>query len=152
MRLINHATTGALIGLSLTPLAAVPIAFTSHFLLDAVPHYGPRYGDAAVSTKLFTGGLLIDMVACVALVLILIVSQPWQWLVACLCSFVATLPDVGWLPGYLRAQSKKGSFTPEGQGRVLRFAKRIQWFEKPIGVLVEVAWFVATVLLLLLFL
>lgn len=37
----NHATTGALIAAAVgNPFVAVPLAFASHFIMDAVPHFG----------------------------------------------------------------------------------------------------------------
>jgi hypothetical protein len=43
MHSINHAALGAVIGLvTKDPLIAIPAAFASHFVLDALPHYGIR--------------------------------------------------------------------------------------------------------------
>ncbi len=37
----NHAVTGALIaGAVGNPFLAIPLAFASHFVLDAIPHFG----------------------------------------------------------------------------------------------------------------
>jgi len=41
MTATNHALTGAAIGLLVgEPLIAVPAAIASHFICDALPHYG----------------------------------------------------------------------------------------------------------------
>ena len=41
MTATNHALSGALIGLAvMQPILALPLAFVSHFMLDAVPHFG----------------------------------------------------------------------------------------------------------------
>ena len=36
----NHVAAGALIGAVINPWLAAPAAVTSHFVLDAMPHYG----------------------------------------------------------------------------------------------------------------
>jgi len=36
----NHAASGGLIGALLPLPLAIPVALTSHFILDAFPHYG----------------------------------------------------------------------------------------------------------------
>src|SRR5438270_5495542 len=42
MTATNHAITGAAIALAVKkPELAIPLAFISHFALDAIPHYNP---------------------------------------------------------------------------------------------------------------
>jgi hypothetical protein len=40
MTLTNHLLTGAAIAKLLPSPVAIPIAFASHFVLDALPHFG----------------------------------------------------------------------------------------------------------------
>lgn len=141
---INHATTGALIGLSVTnPLLAIPAAVLSHFALDALPHYGSEKS-GFIGTKKFSVMLGVDALLCVLLVVFLALTQPHYWLLGVVCAFMAAAPDFLWLPKYLAARSGK-THTPT---RFDIFAARIQWFQRPIGAVVEVAWFVAAIALL----
>jgi len=140
MRAINHALTGAIIGLSLpSPLLALPLALASHFVCDAIPHYGG--GKSTVSSKYFTIGLVVDALLCILLVLLLGFSQPAHWLLASSCAFLATAPDLLWIPGYIRVRNKKPFNL--GKNWLMRFVSTIQWFERPIGAAVEFAWFIA---------
>ena len=153
MRAINHALTGALIGLSvLAPWVAVPVALASHFVCDAIPHYGAKASDeSTIASKSFAIGLFADAALCGLLVLLLILTRPEQWLSSAVCAFIATAPDLLWIPGYMRARSGQ-AFRASKQNVYTVFAKSIQWFERPIGAVVELAWFVAASVLLTAFL
>ena len=135
MRAINHALTGAVIGLSVgNPIVAVPIALLSHFICDAIPHFG--MGEASIKTKTFRNILVTDALLCVGLVSFLAIAQPAYWLLAAICAFVAVSPDLLWLPLYKHAKQGK-TYVRKG---FYKFAADIQWFERPIGSVVEVAW------------
>ena len=139
MRAINHALTGAVIGLSIsTPYAAVPLAFVSHFALDALPHYGEENAD--LTTTGFKLSLIADALLCFVLVLLLVVAKPENWLVAAVCAFVATAPDFASIRRYVWAQKGKKL---EPQNWFTRFARNIQWGERTWGWIVEAAWFLA---------
>lgn len=149
----NHALTGSLIGLAMQrPLLALPIALGSHFICDAIPHYGSRRAnDSYLQTNRFNVLLILDALLCVGLVAVLAVSSPAGWLLAAVCAFVATVPDFAWLPGYVRVQHGR-AFVAARRNWFMNFAARIQWFEKPIGGLVEVFWAIGVSLLLLAYL
>jgi hypothetical protein len=151
MLAINHALTGALIGLTVAnPLIAIPIAIASHFICDAFPHYGKEDDiDGFLRTRRFALMLLIDALLCGVLVLILSISAPANWTIAALCAFAAAAPDFAWLPGYLRL--KKGN-TREKKFWFSTFASGIQWFQRPIGGVVEAAWFIGAAILLMAYL
>lgn len=138
MTATNHALTGATIGLLVgNPLIALPLALLSHFVLDALPHFGikdPLRSDLPVFTKM----LMIDAALCVGIVLALATAQPHNWLLASLSAFVATAPDLMWLKGYLRARRQQ--LVQPLRSPVMRFHAAIQWFERPIGAVVEVVW------------
>lgn len=142
MRAINHALTGATIGLIVAnPVAALGAALASHFVLDAIPHHGSK--PSSQTSRWFAVGLLVDAILCVLLVLFLAnnlyaVNNP-EWLIVSVCAFVATAPDLLWIPMYIRALRGQPEPTPN---RFMRFAKRLQWFERPIGAVVEIMWFI----------
>ncbi|HEY1064227.1 MAG TPA: hypothetical protein VGE30_02920 [Candidatus Saccharimonadales bacterium] len=152
MRAINHALTGAVIGLAVpVPALALPAALLSHYVCDAIPHHGPAKPSAKhLKSKRFAQVLFIDALACVLLVLLLAVNRPANWVLAGVCAFIATLPDVAWLPKWLNARHRRPA--PAALHWHNRFAARIQWFERPIGGVVEVVWFAAFVSVLITYL
>lgn len=146
MRAINHALTGALIGLTLDqPAIAMPVAFVSHFICDAIPHHGAKGNDAHIlKSAWFKYSLFIDAALCGLVVLVLAISKPQHWITAAICAFLAASPDFASFNKFQRVRHDQ-SFKPS---LFTRFAKRIQWFERPIGGGVEAAWLVAGVYLL----
>ena len=149
MTAINHALTGALIGLVVgQPAVAIPAALVSHFVCDALPHYDSEPKGARVGQPYFRRYLLTEAVLCLLLVIILVSVRPVHWQLAVACAFVAASPDLFWINRY-RAISQHRAWKPNA---FLRFTDRIQWFAQPIGGVVEVAWFVGAVILLVPFL
>jgi len=146
MRAINHALTGAVIGLTVSnPVVAIPLAFVSHFVCDAIPHYGSgNSSSVALASRRFAVFLVVDALLCLSLVVVLGAAQPFNWLLAAVCAFTAALPDFAFLPGYLRVK-QGGVLLTDRASFFVRFAKNIQWFERPIGAAVETVWFVAGV-------
>ncbi len=136
MRAINHSLTGALIGLSVVnPLIAIPVAFFSHYLLDVIPHFSKEKIDS-LEFDIF---LIIDALLCFILVIFLIINRPLSWQLAIACAFIAASPDFLSINHYLKEKRNK----PWKAGLYSRFASKIQWFEKPIGIVVEIVWLLA---------
>ncbi|HEY5442582.1 MAG TPA: hypothetical protein VIJ68_03525 [Candidatus Saccharimonadales bacterium] len=150
MRAINHALTGALIGLSIgQPVVALPVALASHFVCDVIPHYGANLSRAdEMKSKFFQRLLLPDALLCLALVVVLAVRHPVHWEVAAICAFLAASPDLASIGQFRRVNNHK-TLQP---GAYVRFANGIQWFERPIGAVVEAAWLIGAIILLLPFL
>jgi hypothetical protein len=144
--MINHALTGAVIGLAIgKPAVAVPLALASHFICDIIPHYDLQQPDRQkLKSRFFQNLLVIDILLCLSLVTILAVFQPLNWFLAAVCAFIAAAPDLAFLKIYLQGRRDQ----PITQGRIVIFTRRIQWFQRPIGWMVEVVWFVGAVLLL----
>lgn len=143
MTATNHALTGAAIGLLIgEPLIALPVAVASHFICDALPHYG-RVGEMSVvlGGKKFRNYLIIDALLCFVLVVILAIIQPHNWLLAAFCAFLATAPDFGWINKFRKARQNK-KWQPN---LFTKFAGNIQWFQRPIGWVAEIGWAVATI-------
>ncbi|HET7059966.1 MAG TPA: hypothetical protein VFH99_01450 [Candidatus Saccharimonadales bacterium] len=150
MTAINHALTGAVIGLVVgEPLIAIPAALVSHFVCDALPHFGSNLPPMTyLKTKNFRHYIVSDASLCILLVICLAILQPQHWLLASVCAFVATSPDLLWINKYLKMRRGK-----KWKRNVYeKFAGNIQWFEKPIGAVVEVTWFAAAITLLIPFL
>jgi hypothetical protein len=147
----NHALTGAGIALIIgNPLIAIPLAFLSHFFCDALPHFDhspstPK--EKWMRSKKFKRLLITDASLCVLLVLFLAIHHPTNWLLASVCAFLATSPDLAWYQGYRAVKSGK-QWKPKP---IYKFAVVIQWFAKPIGAVVEIAWFIAGITVLSLY-
>lgn len=147
MTATNHALTGALIGLVVgQPVIAIPVAFLSHFVCDAIPHYGQTTEN--VWSKIFKVYLLIDALLCVGLVGALTYRHPVHWLLASICAFLATSPDLYWIPRFTFGLRNHKPMKRDRIGKLLG-SEGIQWFQRPIGAVVEVAWAVGAIVLLL---
>lgn len=150
MTATNHALTGALIGLIVgEPLLAVPLAVVSHFVCDTLPHYGSAEpSEKVLKTNRFRNYLIVEAVLCFILVVVLALARPEHWLLAAVCAFAAASPDFLWIPRYLTTRSGR-KWRPN---LFSRFAVRIQWFQRPSGAVVEAAWFIGCIVLLVPFL
>lgn len=138
----NHALTGALIGLSVSnPWLAIPLAFASHFVLDAVPHYdvpGETHEARIASKKFFVIQIVGGAILCFLLVLALAITQPHNWFLAAFCAFVAASPDILSAPRFLsvRASGKD----PRESNWFWRFHSHIQWKTGPKLYVVELLY------------
>lgn len=146
MTATNHALTGAIIGLATgNPWLAIPVAFASHYVLDALPHYASAMPvDEFLRTRFFAILLILDAALCFGLVAALYVIHPEHWLLAAFCAFIATSPDMFWINQYVKTRAHK----PWQPGLLSRFASRIQWFQRPIGAFVELVWFIGALTIL----
>jgi len=150
MTAVNHALTGTAIGLLIgQPLLAVPLAVGSHYVCDALPHFGTGLPDKVVlKTNKFRNYLILEAGLCFALVVCLATFRPQHWLLAAICAFAAAGPDFMSINRYLTI---RGGHRWQSSWYT-RFATGIQWFERPIGAVVEAAWFVAMAAIIIPFL
>jgi hypothetical protein len=151
----NHALTGTAIGLIVgEPLLALPLSLLSHYICDALPHFAfttttdNSKKDRLMRSRLFRNYLIAEASLCLLIVAGLVMLQPSHWLLAAVCAFVAASPDLLSSRRYFTIVSKK-KWKP---GLYTRFAHKIQWFERPIGAVVEAAWLIAVIIILLPFL
>ncbi|MDB5170871.1 MAG: hypothetical protein JWO35_565 [Candidatus Saccharibacteria bacterium] len=146
MTAINHALTGAVIGLVVgQPLLALPMAVVSHYVCDALPHFGLRMSNKLkLKTNGFRNYLIVEAALCFLLVVMLAVLHPANWLLAAECAFLAAAPDFLSINRYLTTRAGK-HWKP---GLYSKFAGGIQWFERPIGAVVEVAWLIAAIIVM----
>lgn len=121
----NHIFTGAIIALVVKqPQIALPLAFVSHFVLDALPHYGydgHGYG-AAFKQRLTFVVESINIVGVPLLIYTLRGQSVWVWLAAIL----AISPDFMWVYRYFWFERK--GLNPPG-GPLTRFHHWVQWCE-----------------------
>ena len=148
MTATNHALTGALIGLIIgNPYIVVPVAILSHFICDALPHFGTIQDPAGKNW--FKRLLVLDASLCIVIVIVLAYNHPRHWLIAAISAFLATSPDLMWINKFRRSQA--GIKRVDRPPLLLRIHASVQWFEKPIGAIFEVAWAIMTIILLKLF-
>jgi len=148
MTATNHALTGATIGILIgKPLIALPVALASHFICDALPHFGftgEKLKQTVMRGDNFRNYLIAEAMICCLIVLAIVVFQPAHWLLAAISAFVAAAPDLLSFRRYRATRLGKA-----WRGNIYsRFAHGIQWFERPIGAVVEIAWLVAALLIL----
>lgn len=143
MTATNHALTGAMVATVIKqPFLALPLAFISHFICDALPHFGIdfKFGSRAMYTWLTVDGL-----AALAAALFLVLLGVNQPVFLALAGFVAMSPDLAWL--YYGINGKLGQ--PAQMDPVSRFHATIQWCSNVPGILVEFVWAVAMLAIIL---
>jgi hypothetical protein len=149
MTATNHALTGAVIGLAVgQPLIALPVAFLSHFVCDALPHYASADPpEKVLKTGRFRDYLIVEATLCALIVLILAITRPDNWLLASFCAFLAASPDFFWINRYMKTRAGL-TWRPN---LFSRLALGIQWFAKPIGAAFEAAWAAAAIIIIAMF-
>jgi ABC-type dipeptide/oligopeptide/nickel transport system permease component len=147
MTATNHALTGSIIAAAVpNPVIGLPLALLSHFVLDALPHFG-AHTVANPKTKEFRAILITDSIMTAVLLLFVAFASyrmGMNWFVVFMGGFLAWLPDVMWYKHYqsdLRGEPKQWD-------RLRTFHKKIQQWEVSWGWAVEIVWFVAGVLVL----
>lgn len=140
----NHVLTGATIAVAAQdPWVVVPAALASHFVLDAIPHFGVYSHDAKLRNQslLFRYVVLMDVLITAALLIFLplVLSPFMHWWVVLLGMVFAFLPDAVWVKSYIRDEVKDRYQVAKHWVTIMH--KRIQLFEKPIGIVVELVWF-----------
>jgi hypothetical protein len=138
MTAVNHIVTGAVLAAAVPqPAIVLPIAFFSHFVLDATPHYGNDDHNSRQFMKVLT----FDIVLSVAFILSLLFLRPDNWLLIAGAGMLAASPDLVWLRPFIAEITGKGWYWT----RLSRFLKWIQWSERPRGIWVEIVWLLAFV-------
>lgn len=150
MTATNHALTGAIIGLTVgNPLAAIPAAFVSHFVLDSIPHFGfkgVKTDEELLGQRWFKALLITEATLCFMLVLVLAITQTKYWLVAAVSAFVATSPDLYSIPRFLKVNGLSNK--PVDMNWFRRFHDGIQT-EKVWGAVIEAVWLVGALYILI---
>lgn len=136
----NHVITGAVIAVAIKqPAAALPLAFLSHFVLDFIPHFG--YKGHRGFTEVFKHRLSFVVIAFDALMVAWLVGSFRQYgLIAYLGGLAAIAPDFIWLYRYYGFE-RHGKKPPVN--KFANWHNQIQWCERPWGLMIEIAWFVA---------
>jgi hypothetical protein len=134
----NHMLTGTAIALAVKqPLLAAPLAFVSHFVLDAIPH-APPYNFEYGNTR-FSKAMVADATAGIALTIAVMIMVPHLAPVVAVGAFFAILPDLTW--AYFYGLNRRNSW-------FYKLHTVIQWFERPPGIIVEACYFVLITLVI----
>lgn len=145
MRATNHALTGAIIGLTVqNPWVALPAAFLSHFVCDLIPHHDDPSIPMGSKTEIRL--LILDAFGAVIVASYLFALRPEHWFVACWAAFLATSPDLMWIPRFIQRVRTGKDIEPRNW--LEKFHARIQRWASPRGAYVEAVWAIAAVILL----
>lgn len=123
------------------PELAIPLAFLSHFVQDAIPHwdYGTGGPDGDLFSKRFNTFLIGDFIfSLILMVLIGLAFPEYTWLIWA-CMAVAASPDLMW--GYYYLYKQKLKVQKAKLNWLARFHYLIEWSESLPGAIVEVIWF-----------
>lgn len=134
---LNHTATGAVIALVVRqPALALPLALASHFVLDALPHFGVDHADKAQQTLLRK---VVTYDAFATILLLLTVYLATRSLFVVVCMLITLVPDSIWFIkyGYDRQRGRAFSLPNDVFSR---FHKRIQWGERPWAWRLELVW------------
>jgi hypothetical protein len=142
----NHVYAGAAIAMAVKqPALALPLAFLSHFVLDALPHYGREgiHNFKGIFKHRTTVALeSLNLLAIPFLIYLTWNQSWWVWLAA----IVAISPDLSWVYRYLRFEWY-GLDLPDIGSWFTRFHLAIQWCERKWGILLELPMLLGLVLL-----
>lgn len=126
----NHTLSGALVGVLVPAPLVAPAAFVLHFLLDMTPHFG-RHKELGAGGSKFKYLLAIDGLLCTAGLLFAMYLFPDRWFWVGLGAFFSALPDFLWL-------LFKGKV--KGFDWYWNFSSRIQWGERPYGLIYDATY------------
>jgi hypothetical protein len=135
MTLTNHYLAGVLIAAVVkTPYIALPCAVASHYVLDALPHYGFKVWEQRNHT-IFNSMLLLDVIVFVFVLLALIGLHIPSWYYV--AGIFGYLPDLAWVYRWL-VPEKFGTLPPKPLNKINAFHSNIQKFERLWGIVPEI--------------
>ena len=126
----NHAIVGGLIGYALPLPVAVPAAIASHFLLDALPHYGLPY-KLRDRSRIWKPFFIFDFFATACLIIVPVTTHNYGMLI---CGVLAVLPDFVWVTHVIR---KRTFDLGEHKNWYTKYHAKIQRCERPWGIWIE---------------
>lgn len=137
MTLTNHLLTGAVLSKFLPLPVALPLAFASHFVLDALPHFGfPNEGVSHKHSRRLYSVIALDFIVGIIIAVWLINDGHPTWLLG---GLVAFSPDLMWI--YRFAIPEKFGKLPASKGNLLvQFHTNIQKYERQWGIFVELVY------------
>ena len=142
MLLTNHTLTGILLGLSIdNPVLLAPTAVASHLVLDMTPHFwfkkAPDHKGFHDPKFLVFGS--VDFVLSAGITVAACVARPDRALTIIIGAVGAALPDLTYIPIIIFGKARIEHWLPFYRP-MIAFLAKIQWYEKPPGLITEVAW------------
>jgi hypothetical protein len=138
---LNHTVFGTLVAVTVkVPEIAIPVALASHFIMDAIPHYGndPK---APRGSRSYNIRIVVDALASILILLFFLGLHPVNKGLVIVCSLVAVMPDFLWpLALYIKQKGPLWGF--------FKFHKLIQK-ESRSGIFIELGWFITTTMLVI---
>lgn len=139
MTVTNHAAVGALIAITLKePALVLPLAFVSHYVLDALPHFGYPGGGGLGEAFKHRLTLIYGLVDFILAVVLLFIIWHSGWLMYAAAA-LAVAPDAANLYRYFRRE-KRGLSKPSQGIWLSRLHHKIQWWQKPSGLAIELVF------------
>lgn len=120
------------------PFIILPAAFVSHFIFDAVPHFGFKNQKGFGNALKFRVTYYVIAFDFISWTIALFIAFRLGWL-AVIAGLLAASPDLIWTYRYLFYE-RRGNIPPENW--FTRFHKWIQWGERPWGIGIEVCTFI----------
>ena len=131
----NHTLTGVLIAATVHPVLVIPLAFTSHFLLDALPHFGESYENRRSLSKMVWS---VDISLVLAgFTYLILTGQPFILVVG---GIAAMSPDFAWIYRFTVLESM-GKLPEPPKSRFNELHAGIQKYESVSGIYLELAVF-----------
>ena len=135
MTATNHSITAANLALVTKSWWILPIALLSHFVLDALPHFGNTKGKD-IDKKFITMYTIDFILLCSLWLAVLLVTGHFRYLVIAAMT-LATIPDVVWIYRLFLEMKKK--VVPK-KNILTRFHTAIQRGERTWGWTIELGW------------
>ena len=137
MTATNHGLIGIVLGAYLPLPIAVPVALISHFILDALPHYGIAQNKRNTSVR-YKRIVIIDTFIALSFAVLAASQGKWSLFIV---GWVAYSPDIMWVVSYFRHHK---NLRIKITNPIMRFHKNIQRYERPWGAYVELALLAVT--------
>lgn len=133
----THLLTGAALSKFLPAPIAIPLAFVSHFVLDALPHFGYKTIEERLRhLGLFKLVVIADVAFSLLIAVWLIKTGHYFWLIN---GLIAYSPDLIWIYRFT-VEEKFGKVKPTKGNRFVQFHRHIQKYERLWGIVVEVVY------------
>jgi hypothetical protein len=142
MLLTNHTLTGVLLGLTIdNPAVLAPTAVASHLVLDMTPHFGlgrPKPKDPEFRSRFFIILGACDFTCSITVTVGACLLWPQRAGHIVIGAVGAALPDLTYIPVVVFGDRIYRWF--HWYRTMIRFLARIQWYERPPGIITEVVW------------
>ncbi len=103
MTATNHVVTGAVLAAAIPHPIVLPLAFVSHFVLDALPHFDEQNH----AGRRFQYILLADAAVAASFLMTLFLLHLPHWQLMAGAGILAASPDLMWLPAFTRELLKR---------------------------------------------